>query len=84
MQASATTNHPGQLTVAEFADALRRRPFTVRKWAREGMIVSSKTGNVILIPSSEVERLTTPGVTPKRGPKTAENPHARIRRNGQN
>ena len=84
MKPSATTIRPAQLTVAEFASALRRAPFTIRAWAREGVIVSSKTGNVILIPSSEVERLTTPGAAPKRGPKTAEKSHVRIRRNVQN
>ncbi len=81
MKPSATTSLPEQVTVEEFAVALRRAPWTVRKWAREGIIVSSKAGNLILIPSSEIERLTRPGACPKPGPKADAKPYGTIRRN---
>lgn len=56
---------PPMLTVREASDLLRRSPYTVRRWLREGRIegtkASSGRGVQYLIPRRELESLTQQG-----------------------
>ena len=66
-------------TVEEFAQQVRRDVHTVRRWRREGLIVSDKIMGKILIPRSEYQRIASGVAMPTKGPKPGSKRSATIR-----
>jgi hypothetical protein len=59
--------HKDHHTVEEFAEIVRRAPYTVRTWIRDGRVRAIRVSGTgprgrLLIPRSEVEKVITTGL----------------------
>jgi excisionase family DNA binding protein len=60
----ANQKEPNVIRVQEFARRMQCSVWTARQWAYRGKIASCKAGKLLLIPTSEVDRLIAENLRP--------------------
>lgn len=69
-------------SVTEVSEALGVPVATIRGWIRSGEMSALRIGRRVLVPASELDRLTGPRAAPQQGPAPSGEVRALLRRLG--